>query len=587
VEPVRFGKYQLLKKIAVGGMAELYQAKITGVQGFEKLIAIKRLLPHLTSDEELIRAFIDEARLAAYLQHQNIIQIYDFGCMEGRYFIAMEFLFGQDLRSVIQRAEKIGRPLSLTHSLYVVSRICEGLHYSHQLTDFNNQPLHIIHRDISPPNILITYEGEVKIVDFGIAKAAGRISTTQVGKIKGKIPYMSPEQAEGEEIDHRSDIFSAGILLYEMIGRRRMFQGDAFQVLAKVRRAAFDPPEAFDIDIPPAVMRVIQRALAKEPNLRYQSAGNMQADVEACLSQMRFRPSSRTLAVYMRELFHGETVLALNQAQAEIADTPKPAGDADGPPSVRSHDHPAAHTATVAVDTPTDRKGHTVRRVALLALLLLLAGVGGSRAFNQWSLKHNLDEALTAVEASKYNEAVKLFEAVIQAQPQMRPQIADAYMVALHAYAAQIKLEDPSVAEQLLQRSVALMPQDYRGHFKLGRLYLASTNFNKAIKAFQQAILLAPELDEGFFNLGYAYAMIEAFDQAEAMYQQALRLEPAYIDEIHFNLAVIQQRLGKPGEAIENLEKAIQANPGNEPAHSFLAHVRAQRLVSNQEEYIE
>jgi serine/threonine protein kinase len=206
-QPQKFGKYQLLDKIATGGMAELYRAKLTRAEGFEKLIAIKKILPHLSCEGELVKAFVDEAKLAALLQHENIVQIYDFGNLEGEYFIAMEYLFGKDLRSIIRKAEERNMSIGLENTLYLVSQICAGLDYSHNLKDLQGKPLNIIHRDINPQNIFITYEGQVKLIDFGIAKAASHNTTTHEGLIKGKLAYMSPEQANGEVIDHRSDIF--------------------------------------------------------------------------------------------------------------------------------------------------------------------------------------------------------------------------------------------------------------------------------------------------------------------------------------------------------------------------------------------
>ena len=243
VNPVRFGKYLLLEMIATGGVAQLFLAKITGVEGFEKLVAIKMILPHLSGEKELVTAFIDEAKLAALLSHQNIAQIYDFGLMENSYFIAMEYLFGKDLRHILQKAKEKEMPLGLEQALYITSRICSGLDYAHKMADFQGKPLHIIHRDISPQNILITYQGEVKIVDFGIAKAASQSTVTSDGAIKGKVAYMSPEQASGEKIDHRSDIFSTGILLYEMLTQKRMFTGDTLEILDKARKGAFEQAE--------------------------------------------------------------------------------------------------------------------------------------------------------------------------------------------------------------------------------------------------------------------------------------------------------------------------------------------------------
>jgi len=307
-QPTQFGKYQLLDKIAAGGMAELYRAKLTGVQGFEKLIAIKKILPNLSEEENLITAFIDEAKLAALLHHENIVQIYDFGSEADQYFIAMEYLFGKDLRIIRHTAKKRDMPLGMENIFYIIARICAGLDYSHNLKDLQGKALNIIHRDINPQNIFVTYEGQVKIIDFGIAKAANHNTKTRENLIKGKLAYMSPEQANGQHIDHRSDIFSTGIILYELLAVRRMFEGETMHVLSLVREAQYDPPEEVIPDLPANLNDILKKALAKDPEQRYQSAGDMLADVEECAFELSLRPNARTFAQYMKELFEEELV---------------------------------------------------------------------------------------------------------------------------------------------------------------------------------------------------------------------------------------------------------------------------------------
>jgi len=237
-EPKQFGKYYLLEKLAVGGMAEIYKAKTYGAEGFEKLLAIKRILPHAAADKEFINMLIDEAKLSVLLSHANIVQVYDLGKVGEDYFISMEFIHGINLRDVLYRLREKNKRLPIDLSVYAASEICKGLDYAHRKTDSNNQPLGIVHRDISPQNILISYEGEVKIVDFGIAKAAMNISHTMAGILKGKIAYMSPEQAMGKAIDFRTDIFSLGILLYEALTGKKLYTGESqFEVLKKIRTA--------------------------------------------------------------------------------------------------------------------------------------------------------------------------------------------------------------------------------------------------------------------------------------------------------------------------------------------------------------
>jgi serine/threonine protein kinase len=318
-QPVRFGKYILLERLATGGMAQLYRAKIIGIQGFEKLIAIKMILPHLAKEKELVASFIDEAKLAALLNHGNIVQIYDFGSMEDSYFISMEFLFGKDLRAIAAKAKERDLPLSLEHTLYIISRACSGLDYAHKLKDFQGKPLNIIHRDISPQNIFVTYEGDVKLLDFGIAKAASQSTITQYGMIKGKVAYMSPEQAAGKFIDQRSDIFSAGILLYEMVTGGRMFTGDStMQILAKVREAEFDSPDSVAPGLHPKVYKILNRALAREREERYQSSGEVLGDLEECMAELSLRPTAGGLAQYMKALFQDE-IAAEDQVIREVS----------------------------------------------------------------------------------------------------------------------------------------------------------------------------------------------------------------------------------------------------------------------------
>ncbi|MBU2490049.1 MAG: protein kinase [Proteobacteria bacterium] len=304
--PARFGKYLLLDKIAAGGMAELHRAKMRGDEGFEKLIAIKKVLPHLVAEKRLIEAFIDEARLAAFLQHENIIRTYDFGRMDQDFFIAMEYLFGKNLRLITDKAQEIGQPLPLPEILHILAAAADGLDYSHKLKDFSGTPLRIIHRDVSPPNIFVTYDGQVKVVDFGVAKAASRNTQTQMGIIKGKLAYMSPEQASGEKLDHRTDVFALGAILYELLTGQRMFSGDTMQVLALVREARYTPPEEVVPGLAPVLCRLVKKACARDLSERYESCGHMLADLEAAMDELSLRPTSRSLGRIMTRLFATE-----------------------------------------------------------------------------------------------------------------------------------------------------------------------------------------------------------------------------------------------------------------------------------------
>jgi serine/threonine protein kinase len=275
------------------------------------------------------------------LHHENIIQIYDFGSMDDQYFIAMEYLFGKDLRAISQTVRKKDQELGLENILYIICRICAGLDYSHNLKDLYGKALSIIHRDINPQNILITYEGQVKIIDFGIAKAASHNTKTRENLIKGKLAYMSPEQANGQAIDHRSDIFSTGIILYELLADRRMFQGETMHVLSLVREAQYDPPEEVIPNLPPKLNTILRRALAKDPDERFQYAGEMLADIEEFMFELSLRPNARSFAGYMKELFeeeHAREELAL-WAKAQIYEAGEQESDQEPVPEDETYEN--------------------------------------------------------------------------------------------------------------------------------------------------------------------------------------------------------------------------------------------------------
>ena len=302
-----FGEYKILKKIATGGMAEVFLAKRTGVKGFEKLLAIKRILPQFSENEEFISMFIDEAKLAAQLNHRNIVQIYDFGNQQGAYYIAMEYVSGKDVRSILKRSIEKQSRMPIGQSAYIITEAAKGLEYAHNLKDPSGTLLQLIHRDISPQNILISYEGEVSLADFGIAKAASKSTETRAGVLKGKILYMSPEQAWGKPIDKRSDLYSLGVVLYEMVACRKIFDADSeFSMLEKVRNAQVEyPPEIFD-KVPKPIFHILKKALGKDPGERYQSAHQMRVDLEGYLHTTQVTASERTLSGYLKDLFQEE-----------------------------------------------------------------------------------------------------------------------------------------------------------------------------------------------------------------------------------------------------------------------------------------
>jgi serine/threonine protein kinase len=300
----RFGPYQLIDRVAVGGMAEVFKAKRAGVEGFEKIVALKRILPHLSENKEFLDMFVDEAKMVVGLAHPNIVQIFDLGRIEKSYYIAMEYIHGRDLRTIMRRARDKGLRMPLDLSLRVVGQVCAALEYAHRKKDERGQPMQIVHRDVSPQNILISFEGEVKLVDFGIAKAATKASNTDRGALRGKLLYMSPEQAWGRPIDRRSDVFSLGIVLYEMLTETKPFVGAGTEVsiLELVRQCVITAAREINPRVPEPLDRLIMKALEREPDERYQDAGQMQRSLERFL---RERPpvSARDLARFLELLF--------------------------------------------------------------------------------------------------------------------------------------------------------------------------------------------------------------------------------------------------------------------------------------------
>ena len=303
-QPKKFGKYYFLERISVGGMAEVFKAKSFGVEGFEKLIAIKRILSNVAEDEDFISMFIDEAKIAVQLNHANIAQIFDLGNIDGSYFIALEYIHGKDLRTIWDRHNRRSLLLPIPMSAYIMIRICEGLDYAHRKKNAAGSDLNIVHRDVSPQNILVSYEGEVKIVDFRIAKAANKASRTQAGILKGKFGYMSPEQVRGLPLDGRSDIFSSGIILYELLTGERLFAGESdFSTLEKVRNVEILPPTTYNRKIPDALEKIVLKTLSKDPDDRYKTSYDMQEDLQRFLIMNKSNFGRKDLAAYMKRAF--------------------------------------------------------------------------------------------------------------------------------------------------------------------------------------------------------------------------------------------------------------------------------------------
>jgi len=300
----RFGKYLLYERIAVGGMAEVFRAKPAGS---DKLLALKRIHPHHLENNDFVSMLIDEAKISVQLAHPNIIQVVDLGRVDHHYFIAMEYIAGRDLRRVIERVAETGRAFPVKHAVAIISRVARGLDYAHQKADARGKKMEIIHRDISPQNILVGFDGGVKVIDFGIAKAAGRLMETQVGILKGKYAYMSPEQATGAPLDHRTDIFSTGIMFYECASGKHPFRAPHdLETLRNIKNSALMPPREANAQINEQVEQIMLQALASKKENRYFTAGALADDLDLALEEMHPGYTDDDLADFLGEVFSDE-----------------------------------------------------------------------------------------------------------------------------------------------------------------------------------------------------------------------------------------------------------------------------------------
>ena len=389
-QPQAFGKYFLVDKIATGGMAEIFKAKTYSHGGFENLLVIKRILPHIGENEDFIEMFIDEAKVSVALQHPNIVRIYDFGKILDNYFIAMECVDGKDTRNVLRKLARRRQYLPPNYCAYVALETCKGLSYAHQKADLQDNPYGIVHRDISPSNVIISYEAEVKVADFGIAKAESNAYQTRDGVLKGKFEYMSPEQATGKEIDARSDLFAVGIILYETLTGRRLFKTDSeIATLKKIRDCDFDPPSRLNPAVPEELERITMKALTRYPEDRYQNAREMVDELQSYIGvppdQIKSEMCTFMTEIFAEEIADERSRLETNsEVAAKLRDEAGPEGW-DGAAS------------TMGQSGPQGTSTKTVVSWAVGAMVFML-GVAGASVGGVWYMITNIEQPEMAIE---------------------------------------------------------------------------------------------------------------------------------------------------------------------------------------------
>ena len=294
-----FGPYVVLERLGVGGMATVHHAKVSGIEGFERVVALKRLLPHLAEDASFVKSFVREAKLASMLQHANIVQLYELGRVGATYYISMEHIDGRDVRRILLQARRAAGPPNVNVTLSLLIQLCDALEYAHTRTDEHGVPLGLVHRDVSPSNLLVTRSGHLKVIDFGIAKAQTQQLLTQDGKVKGKLAYMAPEAITGGAVDARSDIFSVGVIAHELLTARALFASKSeYQTLINVQRAEVSPPSAFNQAVPRELDAIVAKALARDPAQRYASAAEMRDDLHGVRTRYNLSATNREVETW-------------------------------------------------------------------------------------------------------------------------------------------------------------------------------------------------------------------------------------------------------------------------------------------------
>jgi len=387
----RVDRYELVGEIASGGMATVYLARLTGVGGFQRFVAMKRLHPHLATEKEFVEMFLDEARIAARIHHPNVVPILEVGASAVGYYLVMEYIEGDTLARLLARAATRGKRLPVGIALRVALDTLAGLHAAHELRDDAGEAVHLVHRDVSPQNVLVGVDGIARITDFGVARAASRLTATRVGQLKGKIAYMAPEQAAGEEsIDRRADVFAAGIVVWEELAAKRLFKAE--NEAATLSRVMTDPVPLLSTIVPTlssALCNVVARALERNPDLRYPSCAQFADALEAAATGKESIATPRELAAYVTEVL-GDEVLAQREAvRAWIARSEPSQVEADKPSHSPSTSVSAAAMSLPGVDAAQAAtlsqnaapKGRSPAWLFLLVTLLLFAVGGGSFIF--------------------------------------------------------------------------------------------------------------------------------------------------------------------------------------------------------------
>ncbi len=537
----RFGRYELVSQLGRGGMAETYRARLLGEAGVTKPVLIKKVLPEFSTDQAFIDMFISEARISATLSHGNIAQVYDFGRVDGEYFLAMEYVDGQPLHRLMKRAVRSGlSALPVPLATFIALELCRGLHYAHTRTDSNGKPLGIVHRDISPDNVLVSYEGQVKIVDFGIAKARElRGFNTEPGVVKGKYLFFSPEQARGEEVDARTDVWATGIVLYEMLCGRLPVQAAAQHVaLPKLINGEFPRPRELNPKLPETLEDIIRRALALEREERYASCHAFADALAGFLYATELRFSAMSLSHFVHHLYREELTQAGRAVQVPGSFPEQlsrwtgevPGGTPEAPPPrTLPREKPAA---------PVPQASSAPSRAVLLAVAAAGAGLTCVLGLSAVALFQQEPEG------SRSPGAVSPLSPVAAPPP------------------------EPAPTAKPVDREV-----EYRPLLQQARSHLVQRAYEKAAANYRAVLAIEPQHPEAMDGLGFALVMGSTsqaeYDEARKLLQQVVEKDPANA-RAWFALGMCLQVTGSNQKAAEAYRRYLAL----EPSGKFSADAR-------------
>jgi serine/threonine protein kinase/Flp pilus assembly protein TadD len=606
----RFGDFVLVNRIAQGGMAELFLAKRRGVEGFEKTVAIKRILPELSWNREFVSMFINEAKIAARLSHPNIVQIFDFGKIDTYYFIAMEYVHGENLREILKRSAERGMKISGEIAASIVARACAGLDHAHRKTDETGRPLRIIHRDVSPQNVLVSYDGDVKVVDFGIAKAAAESPEATRGVLKGKLAYLSPEQVSGANLDARSDIFATGLVFYELLVGRKLFDNnDPAEILDAIMHIDSAQVSKSIPNLDKSLREVLRRSLHVDPNQRYNSAGEMQAAIDRYLRESGDPGGTLQLSNLMRLLFDqrmGEKTAEMLRQQvfgtrdtlrsgsglrlaAAVAGAVLGAGALvfaepylrpSGPDPGSSGPRQADKTGVVNA-VPTRAESHTTKRppspeptTQVSSATTATTEPGAKDTYGRETTAKaaaapaprsaEIAAAETALGANRPGDAIAAYEKAFTESPDLRDKHATSYAKALIEDGKARFDADADAAAERFQAAAKADPDSFDAHFFLAKLDTRRGDPQSAQREYLEAIRINPKSADAQFNLGFVYFSQKRYEDALRQYEKVVTLKPPYLADVFYNLSACYEQMKRKSDAIAALRRGLVAVPGSE-----------------------